>query len=88
MGGWILTINPNNIPCFITNIGGFMQPVQPHCHWSLTSSEIPEMMLILAFGHLDFQSQEPKLNYRISVACTYVYFPENIFTFVCYNQKV
>ena len=29
MDGWILTINLSNIPWFITNIAGLMQPMQP-----------------------------------------------------------
>lgn len=27
MNGWMLTINANNMPSFITNIAGFMQPI-------------------------------------------------------------
>ena len=29
MNGWMLTVNVNNMPCFITNIAGFMQPMWP-----------------------------------------------------------
>lgn len=29
MNGWMLTINVNKMPCFITNIAGFMPPMQP-----------------------------------------------------------
>ena len=79
MNGWMLTINANNMPSFITNIAGFMQPITHEfrdCRNDVMLGSRPPAC----------SKSGVKANFRVSLVC--MCFLEKILLSVCLSWNL